>query len=165
MKMSEEEILSRLYTAIEQGALAEVVRPMLQKIENRNRNIWHTTQGPLVCAVWNNRFDLVQMTVDEFDFNVDAWTTHGTPLFQALMQGNTKMAKFLVEKMKANVNIRYLIDRFCVSTLTELIRNRHFDGVQYLLHELGADVNLLLCGNNGSIITAIFRAIESDHQR
>jgi hypothetical protein len=47
MKISEEEILSRLCTAIEQGSLAEVVRPMLQKIENRNRNIWHTTQGPL----------------------------------------------------------------------------------------------------------------------
>ena len=160
MKISEEEILSRLCTAIEQGSLAEVVRPMLQKIENRNRNIWHTTQGPLVCAVWNNRFDLVQMTVDEFDFNVDACTHYGTPLFQALMTGNTKMSKFLVEKMKANVNISYV----CRSTLTELIKNRHMDGVKYLLKELGADVNLVLDDKRGETFTAIFSAIKSDCQ-
>jgi hypothetical protein len=74
--------------------------------------------GPLICAVRQNRQDLVQMMIQEANVDVDSFYDLGEypdddwcALGCAIRSENDDMAKFLVFQMKANVNAVDLINK------------------------------------------------------
>ncbi|KAF3765675.1 hypothetical protein M406DRAFT_289896 [Cryphonectria parasitica EP155] len=90
---------------------------------------------PFLCAISENRLDVVQLMLDCKIVNVDLKSAQGGPLWWACWNGNTNLVQYLLQKGFDKVDD--------VSTLLELLINNHEkDSTQEILEILLSAGNL-----------------------
>ncbi len=143
----EEKLLGKLCNTFSSLTVAEV-KCTLVKISNKHRSVWEK-YSPLVSAVEAKRKDLIQLMVKDLGFDIDSickqtFYFSGAYLYSALSKaienGDEDMIRFLIDEMKATVNINYCREKL-QSPLIYAIRLRKFQIVKLLVEQLGADVN------------------------
>ncbi len=106
--------------------------------------------------------------VKKYGFDVDALSNEDIcALMRALLDGNYRMSKLLVNNLGANPNRCFISDKIYFSILTHLIKSGQGDCIEFLLKELQANVDFKVYRdkNKSMAFTAIFSAIEADLQR
>ena len=106
----EEILLDQIGEAIKNNSPIEEIKSLLTRLQRRDRLEWEY-RDPFHYAISHSRTDVLEVMVNELNFSVESFQLYfefnlfrRTPLIWAIQEGNSDVAKFLLENLKANPN-------------------------------------------------------------
>ena len=161
---SEFHLIEELCESIENQNLSlNEAHYVFSKLSRTSRKEW-AGSSPLISAVKKDRKSLVSQMIFRDNFDINSTTKffrngEWCALATALHNGNFELAKYL-ESKSANVNIT----KNSSSIISDAISKGNFEAVEFLVQELGANVNIRLSanGNGSNPYLPLHLAMESD---
>ena len=144
---SEFNSIERLCKLIENQDLSlNEAHNLLSQIARTSRKEW-SGSSPLISAVKKDRKSLVNQMIFHDNFDINSTTKffrngEWCALATTVHNRNFELAKYLVSK-SANVNII----KKSSSIISDAISKDNFESIEFLVKELGANVNIRLSAN------------------